>query len=422
MATAVGAGAAWGIGGFSVTRSWRTSAATVLSLAAGLTFLSGFGAAGATAARLTAANPINAAFICSCTGPLSSSVEIGQPAFKAWVSYVNAKGGVNGHKVNVTYYDDTSSPTTSVTQINQILAANPAVIIDASGEDNDWVNTVSAANVPIIPANSSSLIAFSSADVFTPSQTIDSLPMAVALTAKKLGLSNYGLLYCAESPTCQQLVSIEKADGQKIGVNLVYTTSISASSPSYTAPCLAAQQAGAKGLFVATALQPAIKAAADCVRQNYHPVFIGDDGAIANSFNKSAGWSNGMVGIQPDIPWFVTNTASTQTMYGAWRKYQPGILKDPNFNELAVEGWASGLLLAAAVQGANAGASTPVTAATVLNGMYTIHNNTLGGISPALTFTKGAKANLTDCWFLMRTSNGRYTTPYGLRTFCLPPA
>jgi hypothetical protein len=54
--------------------------------------------------------------------------------------------------------------------------------------------------------------------------------------------------------------------------------------------------------------------------------------------------------------------------------------------------------------------------------LYTIHNNTLGGISPALTFTQGAKTNLTDCWFLMRTSHGQYTTPYGLRTFCLPPA
>lgn len=404
-----------------MNRYWRSRIAVVVGAVA-LAFTSGLSAlGGASAGAASGGSPINIGFICSCTGPLASSVQIGEPAFKAWVSYVNASGGISGHKVNVTYMDDGSSPTQSTTQIQQLLSQNIAALIDASGEDNGWVSTVSAANVPIIPANSSSLIAFSSNDVFTPSQTIDSLPMAVALTAKKLGLTNYGLLYCAESPTCQQLVAIEKADGQKVGVNLVYTTSISASSPSYTAPCLAAKQAGAKGLFVATAVQPAIKAAADCTKQGFNPVFIGDDGAIANNFNKSAGWSNGMVGIQPDIPWFVTNTPATKTMYAAWKKYQPGVLTDPNFNELAVEGWASGLLLAAAVQGAGVTSSQQVTATDITNGMYTIHNNTLGGISPALTFTKG-KPNLTDCWFLMRTSNGHYTTPYGLRTFCLPPA
>ena len=402
---------------------WRSRIGIVISCAVALGSISGLSALGgpSVAGAASRGTPINVGFICSCTGPLASSVQIGEPAFKAWVSYQNSHGGINGHKVDVTYKDDASSPTTSTTQIQQLLSQNIDVLVDASGEDNGWVSTVAAANVPIIPANSSSLIAFSSDLVFTPSQTIDSLAMAVALSAKKVGLTNYGLLYCGESPTCQQLVSIEKTDAHKVGVNVSYTTSISASAPNYTAQCLAAQQSGAKGLFVATAVQPAIKVASDCTKQGYHPVFIGDDGAIANNFNKAAGWSNNMLGIQPDIPWFVKNTPATKAMYAAWKKYEPNILTDPNFNELAVEGWASGLLLAAAVEGANIPASQSMTAADVLNGMYTIHNNTLGGIAPALTFTRGKPA-LTDCWFLMRTSNGKYTTPYGLKTFCLPPA
>ena len=128
-----------------------------------------------------------------------------------------------------------------------------------------------------------------------------------------------------------------------------------------------------------------------------------------------------MVGIQPDIPWFVDGTPATKTMYSAWKKYQPGILTNLDFNELAVEGWASGLLLGAALKGADVPSSQPVSAADVLDGLYTIHDNMLGGISPALTFTKG-EPHLTYCWFLMRTSNGHYTTPYGLKTFCLPAA
>ena len=89
-----------------------------------------------------------------------------------------------------------------------------------------------------------------------------------------------------------------------------------------------------------------------------------------------------MVGIQPDIPWFVNSTPATKTMYSAWKKYQPGILTNSNFNELAVEGWASGLLLGAALKGADVSSSQPVSAADVLDGLYTIHDNTLGGISP----------------------------------------
>lgn len=53
----------------------------------------------------------------------------------------------------------------------------------------------------------------------------------------------------------------------------------------------------------------------------------------------------------------------------------------------------------------------------MLNGLYTIKNNTLGGLAPALTFTPG-KPNPVTCVFLYGVQNGKYAVTPGDQTFC----
>jgi branched-chain amino acid transport system substrate-binding protein len=202
-------------------------------------------------------------------------------------------------------------------------------------------------------------------------------------------------------------------------VQTVYTDSISATSPGYTAPCVAAQQNGTQAMFVGDAVSVLLHVAQDCTRQGFKPVFIGDDGAVAPSMATAPGWSDGMIAEQPNIPFTVNNTPATMAMYNAFKQYKPGFVTNPNFNEIAVEAWAAGKVFEAAAQYGQLGVGGPATTTELYNGFYSpsMQGQTLGGLAPPLHFTQG-KPNLNDCWFWMRTSNGQFTTPYGLSPTC----
>ena len=56
------------------------------------------------------------------------------------------------------------------------------------------------------------------------------------------------------------------------------------------------------------------------------------------------------------------------------------------------------------------------------HGLYALKNDTLGGMSPPLNFKKG-QPNPINCWYWMKVSHGKFTTPYGTSPTCkAPPA
>ena len=372
------------------------------------------------ASAASTASPIKIGYICSCTGALASSVTVAPKAHRAWVSAQNAAGGLNGHPIHLIFKGDRANPGTSISQLHELIGQDHVVaVVDISNVDQGWASYIDAHHVPVIGSNISSLLMFSDPNFFAEGQTNDSLPTAVARAAKKVGSKKLALLYCAESPICQQLVAPEKSAIKTAGLQLVYNSSISATSPSFAAQCLAAQQAGATSLFIADAVQVVQSVAQSCSKQGYKPPVIADDGAVSQSFLKTAGLSTGMIAMQPNLPFSVTNTPEAKRMLAAFKKYQPGLTNDPNYNEEVVESWVSGLLLAQAAKNGGLGQNGAPTSQQLYDGLYKMHNVTLHGMAPDLTF-KPNQANPIDCWFWQRTSNGKFTTPYGLKPVCAP--
>jgi branched-chain amino acid transport system substrate-binding protein len=74
-------------------------------------------------------------------------------------------------------------------------------------------------------------------------------------------------------------------------------------------------------------------------------------------------------------------------------------------------------LAAAAVKGIPSG--TSVTSASLISALDSMHNQTLDGLSPPLTFTKG-NGTAVPCFFTIELSGGRFTTLNGLKTECQP--
>ena len=346
---------------------------------------------------------------------------IARPAYDSWVKAQNAKGGLNGHPIDLIVKDDASNPGNSVTMVHELVEQDKVLaLVDISNADQAWADYVTSKNIPVVGGNVSSLLLFTNPLFFSPGQTTDSLPVSVMTAAKKAGASKVAVVYCAESPICQQLVDPTQKAATQVGVTVSYITGVPAAAPNYTAQCLAAQQSGATAFFVAHAVSVVQAVADSCTKQGYTPTFIAQDGAVAQSFTTSPGLSNGFLGVQTNLPFSVTDTPEAQRMTAAFQQYNPDLLKDPNYNEIAVEEWTSGLMLELAAARGKFGANgTDGTSQQILDGLHTFTKETLNGMAPGLTF-KAGQPNPVPCWFWQGTKDGKWTLPYGPDPECAP--
>jgi branched-chain amino acid transport system substrate-binding protein len=366
-------------------------------------------------------SPIVIGVVCSCTGALASSVEVGPPAYQAWASYQNAHGGLNGHQIKVIVKDDAASPATSLSEVTSMVTGDHiAVLVDDSNADTAFATYIDSQHIPVIGGGSQSDVLLTDSNFFAPGQTVDDYFVNYMEAAKKVGVKNIAQLYCAESPICQQGVAPFKATAKAEGITAGYVSSISFSSPSYTAECLAAKQAGVQIMNVADAVTVVQHVASDCLKQGYTPWQLALDGGVSQAFASSPGIENKFIGSEPDIPFF-SKIAPVKTMNAALKKYANAkTLGNPNYNEEAVQNWVSGLLLADAVKKSNAGSKGPITPAQIYKGLYAMHGDTLNGMAPPLTFKQG-QPNPVHCWFWIRIQNNKFTTPYGTAPVCKAP-
>ena len=365
---------------------------------------------------------IKIGYICSCTGALASSISVNLQGYEAWVKATNANGGINGHQVQLFVKDDALNPATSVSEVHELIGQDHVIaLVETSNVISGWDSYVNQEKIPVIGSDGADEEMYTNPDFFFPGQTDDSLPLSVVLGAKKVGATKLATFFCAEATACSVLEGPTKTAAAQNGVKISYSTVISASAPSFAAQCLAAKQSGATALFVADAVSVNETVAKDCHQQGYNPTVIVSDGAVAESFKSSPGLSNNLLSMQPQIPFTVTNTPGTIAMINAFKKYEPSLMGNPNYNGEVVEAWTSGLLFAAAAKAGDLGANGNLTSQQLYNGLYALNGSTLGGMAPPLNYKPGV-AHTVDCWFWLRTSNGQFTTPYGVTPQCASPS
>lgn len=354
--------------------------------------------------------------ICSCTGPEASSTSVSAPALQAWADAVNAKGGVDGHKINLIVKDDATNPGTSLAEVEAMVSQDHVLaIFDNSDVDNAFETYVAAHHVPVVGSYADSTAMYTNADFFPNGSTINREPQAFVYLVKRVHATKVADLYCAEVAICKQATEAGIPVFAKAGIKVTYQAAIGFAAPNYTAECLAAKAAGATAMTVGDAAAVVVKVAENCAAQGYTPVQISGDGTVSETWRTTPAM-NGNLDVQPDIPFFVDSTPATRAMYAAIRKYEPSLAASPNFGEVVVEAWTSGLLFEAAAKAAHLGdGATP---AGVVKGLYDLHRATLGGMAPPLTFARNKPTTGISCNFVMGIKNGKWTLPIGLKTVC----
>jgi len=371
---------------------------------------------GAPAGAAGTASAVTVADLCSCTGPEASSISQTSDTMQAWASWVNSHGGLAGHQVHLVVLDDGYSASEALANAQTAVGQDHAVaIFDNSDEDPSFASVVAAAHVPVLGGQETDS-GWKNADFFPAGATFNYTNSVGAIVAKNAGVKKMSALYCVEVSICEESVTQGKQIASHYGIQYVYTTGIGFAAPNYTAQCLAAKQSGATGMTVGDASSVVEHVVQDCAAQGYTPRQLSSDGTVANAWLKIPAF-NGNIDTQSDFLWFVHN-AATANMYAALDKYAPQVPSGPNFGEIVLQSWSDGALLQAAVQAAKATASTPITSALILDGLYGLpQGETLGGLSPPLHFVKGQPAN-NSCFFVMGIKNAKFVVEHSGTPIC----
>lgn len=347
----------------------------------------------------------------SYSGSSGGSEAGGEQVIKAWADYVNANGGLDGHQVKLIVDDDAGSSTTAVEDVQQLIADHVVAIVgEQSNVDSSWATDAEQAGVPVVGGLSIDLPFATNPDFFAAGTNAVAISFGVVSQAKTFG-SKFAILYCAESPQCQEAVPLDKFIGSTMGVSIAYSASISATAPDYTAVCQALKASGAESYEIADSSPVVLRVAAQCAQQGVTAKNVTDDGTITEAWLQS-GAMNGVLSAETDFPFVDNSVPNSQAYQKAIAKYAPSL--GGQNGPSASYSWVAGLLFQAAVQ---AGGSGPVTSASVKAGLYTLKNDTLGGVAPPLTFTPG-HADQVDCYFVLGISAGKFTEPSGLKTQC----
>lgn len=320
---------------------------------------------------------------------------------KDFEKYVNANGGVNGHPLKVIAIDDKGNPATSESAFQTLKGDNALAIVDGTELDSAWASQAATANIPVLCGEMV-------ADDFTCSNNADFFPAGGSVlpelygdfaAAKAAGATYVGAVYCTEIAACKQSLPIYTGFTQALGLKYATPLAASETAPNYTSQCEIF--AGEKVQAVFPAGPPSVKFAGDCAQQGYKPIYIEASGTWENAFLSDSNLNNS-TGTVADIPWTVTNTPATQAFHSA-----VGNLINTSFSPYnVITTWAAGLLFEAAAK--SAGASP--TSSDIVNGLYALHGETLGGFAPPLTYTRG-KTHTVPYFFELAIKNGQWVSP-----------
>jgi branched-chain amino acid transport system substrate-binding protein len=368
---------------------------------------SGGSTASGTPVDKATGSPYKLGVICSCSGSNAASITTMTNIISAWSSAVNAAGGIANHPIQLVTADDSQNPGTALSAVTKMVQQDHVIaIVDLSNVDSSFGTYVASEHVPVVGGNLDSDLYASNPYFFTAGGTTDGIPPGIVAAAKTAKVDKLGVMYCQGVPICAELPPVLQKLGTPEGVNISYSGAIASAAPNYTAPCLAAEQSGANGVFVANGPPQTLAVVESCAAQGYKPTYIAAENSLANSLLGNSA-INGAVGELTNLS--ATDTANPEiaAMDQALNTYKPGLTSSAEYNPGASMMWAAGLLFQAAAKAGNLGDNP--TPADVLNGLYALKGETLGGLTAPLTFTKG-KATSLPCWFYFQVKDSKFAT------------
>jgi branched-chain amino acid transport system substrate-binding protein len=322
----------------------------------------------------------------------------------AWSKMINAKGGINGHRVQLLVGDDGTNPARSISIAQDFVSNKGAIALSYMGSDTvSFANWAKSHSIPIIGSPPGDPVWNTNPMMFPASAGVDAGAWGQARLWKLAGYHKVGVVYCAESPICKASADKVAAQAAAQGMQVVYNGQVSLGAPDYTADCLQMKGQGAEAISLALTNDSALRLATSCGRQTYHPRWT--TSAADDRMAKSPDFDGALAPSQA-FPWFLRSGSPGVDEYvAALTKYAPSRLTDGN--SLQATGWVSAKVFELAAQRVD----DKPTSQNILDGLYAIKGATLGGMAPggaARTYTRGQPTPDTYCVFDGHVAGGKW--------------
>jgi branched-chain amino acid transport system substrate-binding protein len=360
------------------------------------------GSSNSSSTSAATGTPIKIGYGASLSGPQAQNGLSAQAVAHAWQEYTNAHGGILGHPVDIVMQDTKNTVPAAISVAKGFIAdkSYDAIMLTDLVAEGAMVSTFTNSGIATISGGGSSDLLWSAVpgvfqDVSGSNYTIK----AYVDASKAAGATKFGWAACAEVAVCQANGGKAMTYASSIGLGAEGVQLVSASATDYTAQCLAFIGKGTDSIAFNIGFPVGARFASDCIQQGYKGTFsVINSGFDQKTFAavtgfKSEGGTNG-------FPWWA-NDPAVAIYRQAMAQYSPnGVATSGNSTSI----WSSLELLKKAIENAK---PATIDRASVLAAMYTIKNETLGGLLPQpVTYTQGKPSTPIGCSWLFKFNAG----------------
>jgi branched-chain amino acid transport system substrate-binding protein len=233
----------------------------------------------------------------------------------------------------------------------------------------------------------------------------------VAAQVVPQGKTKVAFLNCQEAQYCTDADRLWPQMAPAVGFQVVSRARASLAQPDFTAECLGAKNAGAQVLIMAMDSNSVGRVAASCARADFHPVLSWASSVTLDRHKDDPNLEAAVIPV-PLEPWFLTAKPAVAEFVDALKHYAPGVLPGGS----SENGWAAAKLFEKAAAGVPATAKP--TSAALLEGLWALKSETLGGLTYPITFNRDQKATEVDCWYPVVIGRGSFNSPDGGQIHC----
>ncbi|HVW35133.1 MAG TPA: ABC transporter substrate-binding protein [Acidimicrobiia bacterium] len=365
-----------------------------------------------------AAAPITIGTLGTFSGPVGAVEQSAAQGVAVWVRSVNARGGVNGHQIKQVVADDAADPARHKALEREMVERRGVQAfvykVEAFSGQTGPDPYLAQRRIPVVGTflaydwDYDSPLYFPQASSGAEFNVASYLGPASELLVPK-GLTKLGTMVCVESSVCGQADEMWAKRAKEFGLDDVYRGKVSLGQPDFTAECLAARNAGVQVMFFGFDDKSASRVATSCERQGFHPQYVHTFQAASPALLENPALDGMLIGTLT-FPWLATDTPAQREFHADFKAYAPGT--DPLGSHAS--GWVAGKLFETAEKALPATFSVD----DLLEGLWSIRNNDLGGLTVPLSFFPDRGAQRHTCWSIVQVSHGKFILPHGTRLTC----
>lgn len=351
--------------------------------------------------------PIVIGSVGTYSGIVGAGLIGGLKALQSWRETVNAAGGLSGRKVELISADDGGDPARHRALVQELVEQRGVIAFvyqaaPLSGQAD--IDYVTKKRIPVIGSEVAGEWFYSS-PMFFPQATsgkrmLASIVAAAAPIALPEGRKKLGLITCSDGiQICEEAKKTIPDYVPKTGFELVWQGSGSLAQPDFTAECLNARNAGAEYIVTIVDANTVRRLGRSCASVGYKPRYIIGPPILWDYFADDPIFE-GSIGTQVVATWVNTKNPGVAEYRAAMQRFAP----DANVSAAAPLAWVSAKLFERAARNLPAQATPEA----VLEGLWSIKGDTLGGLTFPLTFERDQVAAAPICAEAIQVRGGQW--------------